>query len=129
MQSHTRALAAATVFAVITGKKVAGMFDHAAGHDRRIAAECRDDRLQGFDGDRNVAFGGTLPDILDAGNGSFISVERDGDGMKGYDHSTSGFFNANVENGLVKLFDHSQGAWFAYDIQDPDAAQGYHRAG
>jgi hypothetical protein len=89
MAPHTRSMIAAAAFACRTGKKVAGLYDHAGGQDRRIAAEFRANQLQGFDGDRNVRFGGTLPEIYDAGDKAFVSFEVEDDAIKGYDRSTS----------------------------------------
>jgi len=120
-------MVAAATFAFITGKKVAGIYDHSAGRDLRIAAECRGDRLQGFDGDRAVKFGGTLPELYDTGDKAFVSFEIDGSKVQGYDRGTSSFYAAHVTDGLVQVYDHSQSAWFAYDIQNPEAAQSYHR--
>lgn len=127
MEPHTRAIIAAAAFAFITGKKAAGLYDHSAGSDRRIAAECRGDQLQGYDGDRGVRFGGTLPEIYDAGDDAFVSLEMDGTTAKAYDRRSSSFCSASVTDGLVQVYDHSQNAWFAYDIQDADAPQSYHR--
>src|ERR1700748_2101327 len=94
MQSHTRALVAASAYAVIVGKKVAGLYDHAAGRHLRIAAECRDNRLQGIDGDRPAAFGGRLPEIHDQGDKAFLSMEIEGRTARGYDRGSAGFYVA-----------------------------------
>jgi len=118
---------AAAAFSFITGKKVAGLYDHSAGRDLRIAAECRGDQLQGFDGDRAVRLGGTLPELYDAGDRTFVSFKIEGTKAKGYDRRTSSFYEAHVIDDVVQLYDHSQNAWFAYDVQDPEAAQSYHR--
>lgn len=128
MKPHTRAMVAATAFACVTGKKVAGIYDHAGARDLQIAAELRAGQLQGFDGDRQVRFGGRLPEIHDAGDKVFVSVEVEGATVKGYDRGSSGFYTANVTDGVVQLFDHAESAWFAYDIQDADSAGSYHRA-
>ncbi|EJU12807.1 hypothetical protein QUC32_04505 [Novosphingobium resinovorum] len=128
MLAHTRSMIAAIAFAVLTGKKVAGLYDHSLGRDLQIAAEFRDGRLQGFDGARSVKFGGTLPEIHDAGDKNFVSVEIDGAQVKGYDRASSTFFAARVEDGLVQVYDYGQKAWFVYDVQDPQAASEYHRA-
>ncbi len=127
MKSHTRAMIAAATFATVTGKKVAGVRDHASGRDLRIAAEYRDGRLQGFDGDRAASFGGTLPEIHDSGDKIFISMEIDGATAKGFDRGSGGFYEARVSEGLVQVFDHSLSLWFAYDIQDAASASNYHR--
>jgi hypothetical protein len=37
---------------------------------------------------------------------------------RGYDRSSSTHFSASVSGRLVQLYDHSQGEWFAYDVQD-----------
>jgi hypothetical protein len=127
MEPHTRAMIAAAAFACVTGRTVAGIYDHSRGRDLRIAAERRGDRLKGFDGERGVAFGGDLPELYDAGDKTFVSFEIDGGEVKGYDRGSSGFYAAHVAPGIVQLFDHSQGAWFAYDIQDGAAADSYLR--
>jgi hypothetical protein len=127
MAPHTRSMIAAAAFAYRTGRKVAGLYDHAAARDRRIAAEFRGDRLQGFDGDRGVRFGGTLPEIFDAGEKAFVSFAVEADAIKGYDRSTSTFYTAKVSEGVVQVYDHGESAWFAYDVQDADAPRSYHR--
>lgn len=128
MQSHTRALIAAATFAYLTGKKVAGVHDHTTGQDLRIAAECRGDQLQGFDGNRGVKFGGTFPEILDEGERNYVSLERAGAEVKGYDRQSATFYTARVVDDLVQVYDHGEGAWFAYDVQDPQSPRSYHRA-
>ena len=117
MDIHTRALFAAAAFAVISGKKAAGLHDHASGIDRRIAAECRGDRLQGFDGDRSVQFGGVLPEVYDFGDQAFISLKIEEGRAHGYDRRTASACVAQVSGGRVQLFDHAENAWFTYDVQ------------
>jgi len=117
MQPYIRAVTAATAYAFVTGKKVAGLYDHAAGRHLRIAAEARGEHLQGHDGDRNVRFGGTLPELRDTGDGASLHIEVQGDEMRGYDRSSSGHFSAKVSERLVQLFDHAEGTWFAFDVQ------------
>ena len=46
MVTHTRAIVAACAFAILTGKKVAGMYDHASGQSLKIAAERPTDRVE-----------------------------------------------------------------------------------
>jgi hypothetical protein len=117
MSPHTRAMVAAAAHAFIIGKKVAGVYDHAAGRHLRIAAEARGEHLQGFDGDRSAKFGGTLPELYDAADKAFVSLEIDGTSAKGYDRSSSGAFSVTVTDRQVQLYDHSQSAWFAFDVQ------------
>jgi hypothetical protein len=117
MLPHIRAIGAASAHAVVIGRKVAGVYDHAAGVHLRIAAECRRDRLQGADGDRAVAFGGTLPELYDEGDKAFISLEVEETTVRGYDRGSAGFYVAEVSDRLVQLFDHSANEWFAFDIQ------------
>lgn len=118
---------AASAFAFLTGKKVAGLYDHTAGQDRRIAAEIRGNQLQGLDGERGVRFGGALPELYDAGDAAFVTMEIEGTQARGYDRGSSTFYTAQVAGGLVQLFDHGASAWFAYDVQDADAASSYLR--
>lgn len=118
---------AAATFAYLTGKKVAGIYDHAAARDLRIAAEFRGDQLQGFDGDRQAKFSGTLPEIHDAGDGAFISFVAEKGSVQGYDRGTSQFYSAHVTDGVVNVYDYGEEAWFAYDIQDADRPDSYHR--
>lgn len=129
MDPDIRAVIAAVAFACTTGKPVAGLFDHDAARDRRVAAERRDDRVKGFDGERNVAFGGTLPEIHDEGTKAYLSFTIEGDQVRGFDRASGGHFEARVGEGVVQVFDHAQGTWFAYDVQDAGAAASYLRSG
>lgn len=117
MRPHTRALVAASAHAVIIGRKVAGLYDHAAGRHLRIAAESRGGRLQGVDGDRSVMFGGTLPEVFDDGDKQFVSLEIDGTTARGYDRGSACTYVAEVSDRLVQLYDHGEQTWFAFDIQ------------
>lgn len=117
MHSHTRALVAASVHAIIVGRKVAGLYDHAAGRHLRIAAESRAGRLQGVDGERSAMFGGTLQEVFDEDNKQFVSIEIDGNSARGYDRGSASAYVAQVSDRLVQLYDHGEQAWFAFDIQ------------
>ena len=117
MKPHTRAMAAAAAFAATTGRKVAGMHDHSAATDRRIAAECRGNVVQGFDGDRAARFGGTLPELYDFADQTFVSLDIEGAGAQGYDRGSAGAFTAQVTGTRVQLYDHAQGQWHTFDIQ------------
>jgi len=117
MDPHTRAILAASAFAVMTGRKVAGIHDHAAARHLRIAAECRGDQLQAFDGERSGWFNGTLPDLFDQLGRPFVFIERDGEAVRGYDRTSEGFYTATVSERTVQLFDHAEQAWFAFTIQ------------
>ncbi|MEW9856488.1 hypothetical protein [Novosphingobium sp. M1R2S20] len=128
MKPHTRGMVAAAAFAYLTDKKVAGLYDHSAGRDLQIAAEFRGDQLQGFDGDRAAKFGGTLPEIHDAGDKTFVSFEVEGATVKGYDRGTSTFYSAQVADGVAQVYDYAAQAWFAYDVQDANSASSYYRA-
>lgn len=127
MQSHTRAMMAAASFAILTGKKVAGIYDNSAGKRLKIAAECRGSQLQGFDGDRGASFGGTLPELYDEHDKTHVSCEVVGATVKGHDRGSSSDYYAYVSNGLVQLYDYGAQAWFAYDIQDPSKARSFYR--
>jgi hypothetical protein len=117
MHPHTRAIVAASAYAITTGRKVAGLYDHAADRHLRIAAECRGDRLQARDGERSVDFGGTLPDLYDQGDKAFVSLERNGTGVRGYDRASSTFYEVSVTGDVVQLFDHGTNGWFAFTVQ------------
>lgn len=116
MHAHTRVIVAAIAHAFIVRKKVAGVYDHASGRHLRIAAEARGEYLQGFDGERSARFGGKLPEIYDAGDEAFLSVEIDGDTARGYDRDSSSAFSAKVTDRLVQLYDHARNEWFAFDV-------------
>lgn len=88
MVPHNRAIVAAAACASIVDKKVAGVYDYSSGRDLRIAAECRGDQLQGFDGDRLVRFGGTLPELYDADDRTVVSREIAGAKVQGYDRGS-----------------------------------------
>jgi hypothetical protein len=125
MQPHHRAIVAASAYAVIAGRKVVGLYDHAAQRHLRIAAECRGDRVQAFDGDRSAGFGGTLPELYDEADRLFISLETDGTGAEGYDRGSGSFYTARLGDRMVQLYDHGEGAWFAFSIrEDGDASDG-----
>ena len=83
--------------------------------------------MQGADGDRSARFGGDLPELYDAGDAAFVTMEIEGTQARGYDRGSSTFYTAQVAGGLVQLFDHATSAWFAYDVQDADAASSYLR--
>lgn len=117
MSPHSRAMIAASAHAFISGRKVAGLYDHAARRHLRIAAESRGKYLQGFDGDRSVRFGGALPEIYDAGDETFFSIEIDGATAKGYDRGSSTHYSITVTDRLVQLYDHGRSAWFTFDVQ------------
>lgn len=116
MQPHTRALVAASAYAVVAQKKVAGLYDHAAQAQLRIAVECRGDRLQAVDGERSVTFGGDLPELYDEGDRTFVSLEVDGTTARGYDRGSQSHFQAQVADRMIQLYDYSQNAWFAFEV-------------
>jgi len=122
MQPHHRAIVAACAYAVIAGRKVEGLYDHAAERHLRIAAEAQGDRVQALDGDRSVRFGGTLPELHDEGDRVFISLERDGPGARGYDRSSETFYHAQIGDRMVQLYDHGAGDWFAFSIREAEDA-------
>jgi hypothetical protein len=117
MQPHIRAIIAASAHAVVSGKKVAGLYDHTAGRHVQVAAEARAPYLQGYDGDRDARFGGTLPELRDTGEGVSVHMEIKDGTARGYDRSSLGHFSATVAERLVQLYDHAEGAWFAFDVQ------------
>ncbi|UAK25234.1 hypothetical protein [Sphingomonas nostoxanthinifaciens] len=117
MLPHIRAMVAAAAHALIIGRKVAGIYDHAAGRHLRIAAESQGIHLQGFDGDRQAKFGGSLPELYDAGDRSFVSMEIDGATARGHDRGSSSAYSADVTDRQVQLYDYGERAWFAFDVQ------------
>ncbi|MFM9935756.1 MAG: hypothetical protein ACKVOL_06115 [Novosphingobium sp.] len=117
MLPYTRAMVAASAHAFIFGKKVAGVHDHATGQDLQIAVEVRGDRMQGFDGDRSAKFTGTLPELYDAGDDAFVSLEIDGMTARGYDRGSSSHYSLTADGQVVQLYDYAAEAWFAYSIQ------------
>lgn len=110
-------MVAAAAHAFMTGNKVAGIYDHAAGRHLRIAAEARGEHLQGFDGDRAAKFGGTLPELYDAGDKAYVSLEIDGMTARGYDRSSSTAYAIAATDRQIQLYDHGHSAWFAFDVQ------------
>jgi hypothetical protein len=117
MSPHTRAMIAASAYAFITGTKVAGLYDHGAGRHLRIAAESRGDQLQGFDGDRSAGFGGTLPELYDVTDKTFVSIAIEGQTARGYDRASATFYDAAVTETTVQVYDHGANAWYAFDVQ------------
>ncbi len=117
MLPHTRAIVAAAAHAFVNGRKVAGVYDHAAGRHLRIAAEAQGNHLQGLDGDRAARFGGTLPELRDVGDGAQLHMTIDGATARGFDRASAGAFTAEVTERQVQLYDHGRSAWFAFDVQ------------
>lgn len=117
MLPHTRAMVAAAAHTFMFGKRVAGVHDHGSGQDLQIAAEARDDRLQGFDGDRSASFTGTPFEIYDAGDKAFVSLEIDGLKAQGYDRGSLSHYSLSVTDQIVQFYDHEVGSWFAFSIQ------------
>lgn len=117
MQAHTRALIAAAAYALVTGKKVAGLYDHAAARHLRIAAEARGEHLQGYDGDRDARFGGTLPELYDAADKAHVSIAITGTKARGHDRGSATDYDAEVTDGRVQLYDHGKSEWFSFDVQ------------
>ena len=117
MSPHTRAMVAAAAHAFIFRKVVAGVHDHSAGQDLRIAAEMRAGRLQGFDEARSAKFGGRLPELYDAGDDAFISLEIDGATAQGYDRHSQSHYSLTATDQMLQLYDHAASAWFAFSIQ------------
>lgn len=117
MHPHTRAVVAASAYAFMTRRKVAGVHDHDRKQDLRIAAEARGEQLQGYDGDRAVRFGGAVTELYDAGNGAFVSIEIDGMTAQGYDRDSSSHYSLTLAGEMVQLYDHAEQAWFAFSIQ------------
>ena len=117
MTPQTRAIIAASAYALITGKKVAGLHDHSTTQDLRIAAEAKGQQLQGHDGDRAAKFHGVLPEIYDAGAKAFFSLAIDGETARGYDRASSCHYSLKVTGETVQVYDHSQNEWFAFSVQ------------
>ena len=117
MQPHTRALVAAAAHALMTGTKVAGLYDHATDRYLKLAAEALGEHLQGYDGDRDARFGGTLPELRDVRAGTSIHMVIEGGEARGYDRGSSGHFTVRTADRLVQLYDHSEAAWFAFEVQ------------
>ncbi len=116
MQPHTRALVAASAYAIVSGNKVAGLYDHTAKEQLRMAVECRGNSVQGADGERGVTFGGVLPELYDNGDQAFVSLEVDAATARGYDRGSGGHYLAEVSDRLIQLFDYRQDAWFAFEV-------------
>lgn len=117
MQSDIRAIVAASSHALVTGTKVAGLYDQSADRHLRIAAEARGQHLQGLDGDRGVKFGGTLPELTETGAGGSIYMEIGDGSARGFDRTTSSHFTCRSDDDVVQLYDHSVSAWFNYRVQ------------
>ena len=83
----------------------------------QIAAEARGEQLQAYDGDRAARFGGTLPELYDAGDKAFVSLTIDGATANGYDRNSSSHYALTVVGEMVQLYDHGAEAWFAFSIQ------------
>ena len=112
MQHHTRAMIAASAHALVTGRKVAGLYRHAAERHLRVAAEARVEHLQGSNGERALRFGGTLPQLSGG-----VHIEVEGTTARGYDRNSSAHFTAGAGERLAQLYDHAEGTWFSFQVQ------------
>ena len=117
MQHHTRAMIAASAYVAISGKTIAGLYDHGAARHLQIAAESRGHRVQGADGDRSARFGGDLPELYDAQDQAFVSMEIAGQSARGYDRGSDSHYTVEVTDRLINLYDHSAATWFAFEAQ------------
>ena len=117
MLAHTRAMVAAAAYALVKRQKVAGLHDHSTHRDLDVAAEARGNQVQGKDGERAVMFGGTLPEVFDAGDKTYVSFAIEGDRVTGYDRGTSSHYVAEVTDKRVQLFDHVDELWITFDVQ------------
>lgn len=117
MEPRLRSRVAASVYALATGRTVAGLYDHRAAEHRRIAAEARGAHLQGYDGDLEARFGGTLPEWRDASDGTSLHLTIEGGTAQGYDRRSSSHFTAVTGDGIVQLYDHADAAWFPFSVQ------------
>jgi hypothetical protein len=117
MLAHTRAIVAAAAYAFIAHKKVAGVHDHTEEKDLQIAAEARGPDLQGYDGDRATRFGCTLPELYDAGDETYVTLEIDGLTAKGYDRRSMDHYSLTVSGEMVQFYDYGKAEWFAFSIQ------------
>lgn len=117
MQPPIRAVIAAAAHAFVIRRKVAGLYDHHAARDLRVAAEARGRHLQGYDGERDARFGGTLPDLRDMGEDASIHMVIEGAEARGFDRGSSSHFTARVTDEQVQLYDHGENAWFAFDVR------------
>ena len=126
MKPHTRAMIAAASFAVLTGKKVAGLYDHTTGQDLRIAAEARGDSVQGFDGDRAAKFGGTLPEIHDAADQALSRAPATAPHARPRPRLVNRLHRARRQQRRASLRSR-QNHWFSYDVLDPAKDGQYYR--
>ena len=108
---------AASAHAFVTGRKTAGLYDHATKMHLRVAAESRGRHLQGYDGGRDMRFGGTLPELRDAGGEASVYMRVEGGTIEGYERNASIHFTGHVSEGVIQVYDHGAGAWFAFNVQ------------
>ncbi|WP_241127097.1 hypothetical protein [Novosphingobium terrae] len=108
---------AASAYAVIFDRKVAGLYDFTAQEHLRVAAESREGRVQGNYEGRPGLFGGTLPELFDATDQAFVSLEVDGYKVKGYDRASGHHYEAEILPRLIQLYDHGAQAWFSFEPQ------------
>jgi hypothetical protein len=114
---HKRAIVAAAVYSIVTGRRVAGVNDQAAGRHLWIAAECLGDRVHIYDGERRAWFGGTLPELCDHDGDAFLSLTRDGATIHARDWTAAGSCTATADDRTVLIFDVDEQVSFAFAIQ------------
>lgn len=117
MQPPLRAMIAAASHAFVLRRKVAGLYDHEAGRHIRVAAEAKGQHLQGYDGERDARFGGTLPELRDMGEDATVHMTVQGTETRGFDRGSASHFTTRVTEEQVQLYDHGAAAWFAFDVR------------
>lgn len=58
----------------------------------------------------------TLPNLFDHELGSHISLDINGDDLKGYEHGTESHYSGKISGTTVTVFDHGTGGHYHYTV-------------
>jgi hypothetical protein len=123
MKSHVRAAVAAAAISHAGGRRVLSVYDHSNRCEARVSASATGNQIRGYDSARECEFGGVMPALYHRGEAAHLDLTPKGEGAyAGYDHGSSTHFDVRVTGRDAQIYDHGEGAWFAYSARAPASA-------
>jgi hypothetical protein len=123
MKPHVRAAAAAAAISHASGRRVLSVYDHSNKGEARVSASATGNQVLGYDSTRECEFGGVVPALYHHGEDARLDLTPRGDGgYGGYDHGSATHFDVLVTGRDAQVYDHGEGAWFAYSARAPASA-------
>jgi hypothetical protein len=123
MKPHLRAALAAAAISHASGRRVLSVYDHSSRSEAGVSASATGNQVRGYDSDRSCEFGGEVPVLHHRGEAARLDLNPKGEGgYDGYDHGSATHFEIRVTGRDAQLYDHGEGAWFAYSARAPASA-------